>query len=158
MLKILTFLFGTLSCAASFCAEARPLCVAAAFDLAHCMEELNAAFKNNIPDADVRLVTGSSGNFYARIKNGAPFDVFLSADVYYPNALIEAGLASKASLTSYAIGRIALWSLNPRWDVSKGFGAFIDPGLRKVAIANPAHAPYGSPHRRRFGMPDCGIR
>jgi molybdate transport system substrate-binding protein len=99
---------GILSCTAFFCAEARPLYVA-------------AAFKNSAPDADLRLVIGSSGNFYAQIKNGAPFDVFLSADVYYPNALIEAGLASKESLTSYAIGRIALWSINPRWDVSKGF-------------------------------------
>jgi molybdate transport system substrate-binding protein len=92
----------------------------------------------------VRLSMGSSGNFLTQIENGAPFDVFFSADVAYPKKLEAEGLAAPGSTYVYAIGKIVLWTRNDsRVDVGKGFSALRDPAVRKIAIANPAHAPYG---------------
>lgn len=117
--------------------------VAAASDLVYCLEALNGVFAKAHPGARLKVSTGSSGNFYAQIQNGAPFDVFLSADVKYPRALIEAGQAEGGSLTVYAAGRIVVWTLDPRLDVSRGLEVLLDPGVRRIAIANPEHAPYG---------------
>jgi molybdate transport system substrate-binding protein len=87
---------------------------------------------------DLRVVYGSSGNFYTQIRNGAPFDVFLSADIEYPKRL--AG-ARTDSVFPYALGRIVLW-VPPlsRFDPAT---ALQDAGLQHLAIANPEHAPYG---------------
>jgi molybdate transport system substrate-binding protein len=123
--------------------RAGELSVAAASDLIYCLEELHAAFQKEHPDINLKTSTGSSGNFFAQIKNGAPFDVFLSADVSYPEALIKAGLAGEKSLTPYAIGRIVVWTAGDKVDVSTGITSLAGPGVRKVAIANPEHAPYG---------------
>lgn len=117
--------------------------VAAAADLVYCLEELNAAFNKAHPDAELKSSTGASGNFFAQIKNGAPFDVFLSADVNYPKELIKAGLADENSLQMYAIGHLVVWTTLDKVDVSKGVEALAAPGVGKVAIANPEHAPYG---------------
>lgn len=123
--------------------HASSLSLAAASDLVYCLEELNAAFARAHPDIAIKTSTGSSGNFYAQIKNGAPFDLFLSADLSYPRELIKAGLADGASLTPYAVGRIVVWTVTDGVDISKGLAALAGPGIRKVAIANPDHAPYG---------------
>lgn len=118
--------------------------IAAAADLTRCLEELNAAFSKDHPDAVLKVSTGSSGNFFAQIKNGAPFDVFLSADMSYPRQLAEAGLADKQSITLYATGRIVLWSTGRDVDVNRGLDLLKDVKLiKKIAIANPDHAPYG---------------
>ncbi len=117
--------------------------VAAAADLAMCIGELNAAFAKSVGGADVRSSIGSSGNFFAQIKNGAPFDVFLSADTYYPSQLVSAGLADGATLTVYAHGQLMMWTTDPRVDVALGLRLLNDPGIRRVAIANPDVAPYG---------------
>ena len=87
---------------------------------------------------------GSSGSFYAQIENGAPFDLFLSADAEYPRRLAANGLADGEPFL-YAVGRIALWvpassTLDLR---ALGLRALLDPSVAKVAIANPRHAPYG---------------
>ncbi len=119
--------------------------VAAAADLVYCLDDLNAAFKQTRPGVDVKVSAGSSGSFTTQIKNGAPFEVFLSADMSYPRDLVKAGLADEATLTQYAVGRLVLWTNKPaKVDVSKGLGILANPDVvRKLAVANPDHAPYG---------------
>ncbi len=117
--------------------------VAAASDLVFCLAALHDAFGRTPGAAPVTLVTGSSGNFFAQIKHGAPFDVFLSADIDYPRALIAAGLASAPSLTPYAVGRLVLWTVRPDLDLADLPALVRDARVKKFAIANPTHAPYG---------------
>jgi molybdate transport system substrate-binding protein len=124
-------------------ARAEPLMVAAASDLAYSIGELAGAFRQQVPGADVKTSLGSSGNFFAQIKNGAPFHVFLSADMLYPKRLAAEGAADGATLATYAIGRLAVWSLDPRFDLKQGLSVFRDARLSRVAIANPHVAPYG---------------
>jgi molybdate transport system substrate-binding protein len=117
--------------------------VAAASDLTYAMNEITANVEKATGCA-VRLSMGSSGNFLTQIENGAPFDVFFSADIAYPKKLEAEGLAAPGSTYLYAIGKIVLWTRNDsRVDVGKGLAALRDPGVKKIAIANPEHAPYG---------------
>lgn len=134
----------TVSFAASVFSQAKQtLSLAAAADLVYCLEELNAEFQKAYPAIAFKTSIGSSGNFFAQIQNGAPFDVFLSADMSYPQALIKAGLADSSSLTRYAIGRIVLWSIKPELEIEKGLPLLLDSRIKQIAIANPVHAPYG---------------
>jgi molybdate transport system substrate-binding protein len=117
--------------------------IAAAADLNDAMSELIAQFEK-ASGCTARLSTGSSGNFLSQIENGAPFDVFFSADVDYPRKLEAEGLAVPGSVFVYGTGKIVLWvRTESRLDLSKGLAAMRDPSVRKVAIANPQHAPYG---------------
>lgn len=124
-------------------AQAKTLLVAAASDLVYCIDELSAAFGKQAPGAEVKVSTGASGNFFAQIKRGAPFDVFMSADMDYPRQLAQEGAADPASLQPYAIGRLAVWTLDARFDPAQGMRLFADARLTRVAIANPDVAPYG---------------
>jgi molybdate transport system substrate-binding protein len=125
-------------------AHAAPaLQVAAAADLASCLTELNDAFAKSVGGADIKSSIGSSGNFYAQIRNGAPYDVFLSADTDYPRALAKTGMADAASMTVYAHGQLVLWSMQPELDLDAGFAVLKNPKILHIAIANPALAPYG---------------
>ena len=113
--------------------------------------DLNAAFGDLIVrfgashDVDVSVSYGSSGNFYAQLLNQAPFDLFLSADVSYPNRLAARGLTVPQSEFTYAIGRIAVWapSASPLDIEREGLQALTQASVAHVAIANPEHAPYG---------------
>jgi molybdate transport system substrate-binding protein len=112
--------------------------------------DLNFAFKDLVADYEkttghhVKLTLGSSGNFYAQIQNGAPFDLYFSADIGYPKKLEEAGLTVPGSLYRYAVGRIVLWSgSQSNVNVAKGLDVLREPTIKKIAIANPKHAPYG---------------
>jgi molybdate transport system substrate-binding protein len=117
--------------------------VAAASDLTYAMNEIASNFEK-ATGCTVRLSMGSSGNFLTQIENGAPFDVFFSADIAYPKKLDAEGLAAPGSTYLYAIGKIVLWTRNDsRVEVGKGFAALRDPAVKKIAIANPEHAPYG---------------
>jgi molybdate transport system substrate-binding protein len=117
--------------------------VAVASDLTYAMNEIAANFEK-ATGCTVRLSMGSSGNFLTQIENGAPFDVFFSADIAYPKKLETEGLAAPGSTYLYAVGKIVLWTRkDSRVDVSKGFAALRDPAVKKIAIANPEHAPYG---------------
>ncbi len=79
-----------------------------------------------------------------KFNNGAPFDLYFSADISYPKKLEEAGLAVPGSLYPYAIGRIVLWAgKESHLDLSKGLEVLREPTIKKIAIANPKHAPYG---------------
>jgi molybdate transport system substrate-binding protein len=125
-------------------ASARPLLVAAASDLGYCIDELVGAYRKTAPDVELKVSLGASGNFFAQIRNGAPFGVFLSADMDYPRQLARLGAADGATLMPYAIGRIALWSLDPRIDPARGLASLVgDARVLRVAIANPVTAPYG---------------
>lgn len=119
------------------------LTVAAAADLQPVMTEIAARFEKQ-SGATVKLSFGSSGNFFAQIQNGAPYDLFFSADLEYPTRLQAAGLTEPGSLYPYAIGKIALWAPNgSAIDVTKGLSILADNNVQKIAIANPTHAPYG---------------
>ncbi|MDP3089362.1 MAG: molybdate ABC transporter substrate-binding protein [Nitrospira sp.] len=122
---------------------AEEITIAAASDLNFAMKDLVAEYEK-IAGHQVKLSLGSSGNFYAQIQNGAPFDLYFSADIGYPRKLEEAGLTVSGSLYRYAVGRIVLWAgTASRLDVSKGLDVLREPGIKKIAIANPKHAPYG---------------
>ena len=78
------------------------------------------------------------------LQNGAPFDVFLSADMDYPRQLVSAGLADGDTLTQYARGKLVLWTPSDSpLDLHQGMNVLLDPSVKKIAIANPQHAPYG---------------
>lgn len=128
----------------SMAAYSQQLRVAAAADLQFAMKDLAARYERQ-SNQKVEIVYGSSGNFSTQIENGAPFDLFFSADSSYPAKLIEHGLADRQSLYRYAIGRLVLWaSQDEHLDVAKnGFQVLLDPRVSKIAIANPEHAPYG---------------
>jgi molybdate transport system substrate-binding protein len=124
--------------------QAREIRVAAAADLKFALDELGARFEKQA-DRKIDVIYGSSGNFYAQIQNGAPFDVFLSADIDYPRKLEAAGLAERGTFYEYAVGRIVIWMPADAWaDLAKlGWKALLEPGVERIAIANPEHAPYG---------------
>jgi molybdate transport system substrate-binding protein len=118
--------------------------VAAASDLNAAMSDLIARFGGS-HDVDVSVSYGSSGNFYTQLLNQAPFDLFLSADVTYPNQLAARGLTLPQSEFTYAIGRLVLWTpVTSPLDVTRdGMQALTQASVAHVSIANPEHAPYG---------------
>jgi molybdate transport system substrate-binding protein len=122
---------------------AQGLTVAAASDLQSALPAIASEFEKETGQK-VTLTFGSSGNFYTQIENGAPFDVFLSADIDYPRRLEASRLGEPGSVYEYAIGRIVLWTRNDSGiDVRRGLNVLGDPRIRRIAIANPDHAPYG---------------
>ncbi|HZQ92686.1 MAG TPA: molybdate ABC transporter substrate-binding protein [Terriglobales bacterium] len=134
LLLVLTF---------AVCCRAADVFVAAAADLAGAFKQVAARYEARTGNRVV-LSLGSSGNLFAQIQNGAPYDLFFSADVDYAQKLVESGAAEPGSLYRYATGRIVVWA--PKGspvDPAKGLGALTAPGVRRIAIANPAHAPYG---------------
>jgi molybdate transport system substrate-binding protein len=124
-------------------AHPQTLRVAAASDLQFVLAELAAQYEK---ESGVKLAVtyGSSGNFFAQIQSGAPFDLFFSADSMLPNKLAAAHLAERDSLQVYAMGRVVLW-LPPDspLDPAAGLKTLLDSRIQKIAIANPEHAPYG---------------
>jgi molybdate transport system substrate-binding protein len=124
-------------------AAGQALRVAAAADLQFAFQQVSARFQKETGHA-VELTFGSSGNFFSQIQNGAPFDVFFSADVDYPKKLEEAGLGEPETLSRYAIGKIVLWVRKESpIEVSQGLQTLADARIHKISIANPEHAPYG---------------
>jgi len=126
-------------------ASPRELKIAAAADLKFALDQAAASFHASHPDISIQITYGSSGNFYSQLAARAPFDLFLSADIGYPRRLIAEGLALKDSQFIYAIGRIVLWTpKGSKLDITRrGMDALLDPSVKKIAIANPQHAPYG---------------
>jgi molybdate transport system substrate-binding protein len=142
LVRLCVALLGVLAGRSPATAQA-PLRVAAASDLQAVLPALTARFQKQTGGA-VDLSFGSSGNFFAQLQNGAPFDVFFSADVDYPKRLESSGLTVAGTLVEYASGRIVLWTrsdsgLNP----ASGLSILADARVRRVAIASPDHAPYG---------------
>ena len=115
--------------------------LAAAADLKFALDEIVVLFKGAHPAARIETIYGSSGKFSTQIRQGAPFDMYFSADIAYPRALAAEGFAA-SEVRPYAVGRIVLWS------PSRNVGEMTlldlsDPSIKKIAIANPKHAPYG---------------
>ncbi|MFY9676835.1 MAG: molybdate ABC transporter substrate-binding protein [Terriglobales bacterium] len=133
--------FFILLCASAFAQE---ITVAAASDMSAALPELVAVYSKKT-GRSVKLSFGASGNLTNQIRNGAPFDVFFSADEGYPQQLIDEGLASGSTLYRYAVGRLVLWVPNDSpVDLPKlGIKALLDPSVNKISIANPTTAPYG---------------
>jgi len=123
---------------------AQEINVAAAADLSYALPELVAHYSQKSGQR-VKLSFGASGNLSNQISNGAPFDAFFSADEEYPQQLISEGLALKETLYAYAVGRLVLWvPADSKLDVlALGMKALLEPSVKKIAIANPATAPYG---------------
>jgi molybdate transport system substrate-binding protein len=137
---------------------AQEIVVAAAADMSAALPQLVETYTKKTGQA-VKISFGSSGNLTNQIRNGAPFDVFFSADEEYPRQLIAEGLAAKDTLYRYAVGRLVLWVPGDSpLDLSKlGMKALLDPSVKKIAIANPVTAPYGRAAEaalRHFGIYD----
>jgi molybdate transport system substrate-binding protein len=123
--------------------SATPLMVAAASDLQSALPDLVARFEKET-GTKVSVSFGSSGTFFAQIANGAPFDVFFSADLDYPKRLVADGHADADTLYQYATGRIVVWTRkDAAIPIERGLQSLLDSRVRKVAIANPVQAPYG---------------
>jgi molybdate transport system substrate-binding protein len=121
----------------------RPLRIAAASDLQAALPEVVTRFEQET-GVDVTVSFGSSGNFFAQIQNGAPYDVFFSADIDYPKRLVASGHADGSSLYQYATGRLVLWTRKDSGiDVGTGLRGLTDSRVKRIAIANPKYAPYG---------------
>ncbi len=122
------------------CADTVQVAVAANF--AAPMRSIAAIFEKTTGHK-VDLIVGSTGKFYAQVKSGAPFDLFLSADDSTPAKLEQEGLAVQGTRFTYAIGRLVLWSANPA--VVDSQGKVLKQGVfNRLAIANPKVAPYGA--------------
>jgi len=115
--------------------------IAAAADLKFALDEIVALFNKTYPADQVETIYGSSGKFQTQIRQGAPFDLYFSADIAYPRALKEEGFAG-SEVQPYAVGRIVLWSQS-REAGKMTLADLADPSIQKIAIANPKHAPYG---------------
>ena len=133
---VLIFLF-----VAAQTAHAEKITIAAAADLKFALDEIVVLFIKVHTTDQIETIYGSSGKFQTQIQQGAPFDMYFSADILYPRALKAEGFAA-SEVESYAMGRIALWSASR--DASKmTLNDLADPAIQKIAIANPKHAPYG---------------
>lgn len=118
--------------------------IAAASDLQAALKEIITEYAADHPDVQVTATYGSSGTFYSQLTNGAPFDLYLSADLSYANQLVDAGKADADDVFGYAVGRLVLWAPNDSpVDVTQGLAGLEGSDLRALSIANPEHAPYG---------------
>lgn len=123
--------------------SAQEITVAAAADLQLALRQITKRYESET-GSHVRLSFGASGNLVTEIENGAPYDLFFSADVDYARRLVSDNRAVPDTLYEYAVGRLVLWApANSSLDVQKGLALLTDPRVRKIAIANPKHAPYG---------------
>ncbi len=125
----------------SVSAHAEKITIAAAADVKFAMDEIVTAFKMTAPGDEVGVVYGSSGNFNTQIQQGAPYDLYFSADIAFPRELAKNGYAG-SDVKPYAVGRIVLWSATQ--DAARmTMASLADPRITRIAIANPKHAPYG---------------
>ena len=124
-------------------AAPQSLSIAAAANLVFAVKTLNIEFQKTDPGVRVTSMTGASGSLVAQIEHGAPFDVFLSADLDFPRALIRAGQADESSLATFALGRLVFWTTRPGLDVNDIAAVVRNPEVGKLAIANLRTAPYG---------------
>jgi molybdate transport system substrate-binding protein len=140
-MRFFRFAVLALSLVSSNVAHAEKITIAAAADLKFAMDEIVSAFKTAHPSDQVDTIYGSSGTFFSQLQQGAPYDLFFSADIGFPRELAKSGLAA-SEVEPYAVGRIVLWSAT--LDATKmTLASLDDPKITRIAIANPKHAPYG---------------
>ena len=132
-----------LLCALAVPLHSQEISVAAAADLHSSLDEIAAQFQKSHA-AHVKVVYGASGNLFQQLQNGAPFDIFFSANSDYPKKLEAVGLTVPGSYYEYALGKIVLLvRANSQLKLSQGLQVLLDPAVKKIAIADPVHAPYG---------------
>ena len=131
---VIMLLFGSLLFAKS-------LNVAIAANVSYAIDDLIKEFHKSHPDISVKTTLGGSGKLTTQIENGAPYDIFMSANMNYPNALYKSGSAITKPVI-YAKGSLALLSKTKR-DFSKGLKILKDKSIKRIAVANPKTAPYG---------------
>lgn len=144
---------------ASLC-SAQTVRIAAAANLTFVLKPLDDAFIAAHPGATVTTTFGASGNLVAQIRQGAPYDVFLSADLAFPRKLIAAGAAQAGSLKTFAYGKLVLWTMNPDIPLTSIAAVIRNSKVVKLAIANPRTAPYGHAAQEaiaRLGLIEIGV-
>ena len=119
-----------------------PLAIAAAADLRGSLEELAETFQKVNPAVRIQVSYGASGGLAAQIEQGAPFDLFLSADLGYPERLVQAGLTTQEGVSRYATGELILW-VRKELARKEGLQVLTNPAIKRIALANPRLAPYG---------------
>ena len=115
--------------------------IALAANVSYAMPSLKAAFAKYHPDTHIQITVSGSGKLATQIRSGAPYDLFLSANMAYPQALFESGLSAQKPVV-YAQGALAYLSNAPR-DFSQGIKLLLSPAIHTIAVANPKTAPYG---------------
>ncbi|HNX95624.1 MAG TPA: molybdate ABC transporter substrate-binding protein [Holophaga sp.] len=121
--------------------RAQSVTIAAAADLKFALDDVAANYRKAHPSEKIEVVYGSSGKFQTQIQQGAPYDIFFSADISFPRELAKAGWAA-SEVKPYAVGRLVIWSATV--DATKlTLASLADPKFARIAIANPKHAPYG---------------
>lgn len=126
-------------------APRKTLAVVAAASMRSALDESKTAFEKAHPGIQLQLSYGASGSLTAQIQQGAPVDVFLSADLGFPEKLAQGGLVTAEGVIPYAKGLLVLWvrkdtGVNP---AQRGLKVLLDPAIKRIAIANPKLAPYG---------------
>lgn len=116
--------------------------IVVAANLKTAMDSIAKVYKQKNPADNIQITYGASGKFYEQIANGAPFDVFFSADMGFPTKLKESHFGISA-VKLYAIGRLAIWSKKTDPNSQK-MNSLLDPKVKKISIANPVTAPYGA--------------
>lgn len=140
-MKLIKPLLFVCSLLLSLSAHAEKITVAAAADLKFAMDEIVITFKKANSGDEIDVIYGSSGKFHTQIQQGAPYDLYFSADISFPRELAKKGF-SASEVKPYAFGRIVLWSAS--LDATKmTLSSLTDPKITRIAIANPKHAPYG---------------
>jgi molybdate transport system substrate-binding protein len=143
-MRLVACLFVALACAGLGAAPGKEkVSIAAAANLVYVLDALQAEFRRVAPDVKVTTTSSASGTLFAQIKNGAPFDVFLSADVDYPKRAVRENLAVEETLRTFATGRLVLWTTRPNVpveDITKAVGS---ADVKKIALPQPRTAPYG---------------
>ncbi|HEY0759201.1 MAG TPA: molybdate ABC transporter substrate-binding protein [Acidisarcina sp.] len=140
---LLALTSGRSASAADPLPPAAPLRIAAAADLQPVLPSVIAQFQQLHPAAEVTASYQSSATLTTQIQSGAPFDLFLAADLSFPQRVIAAGLADSSQPVPYARGTLVLWARKDSRLQPLSIAALRDPSLKSVAIANPEHAPYG---------------
>lgn len=147
-LSILSFFllfFGLCSCNSNGASAnqdaAKTLTIATAANTQFAIKEIAALFERKY-EVKINLIIGSSGKLTAQIQQGAPYDLFLSANTKYPTSLFESGYAPHPP-TIYANGQLVLWTNLSTLSLDKELTILEDPAIHKIGIANPKNAPYG---------------
>ena len=150
---LMVTLFLTLACGSTLLHAGEPMRIAAASDLRFALDDIAKIYRQAHPAANIEVIYGSSGKMTTQIINGAPYDLFFSADIAYPEKLKEQGLTATEPAV-YAIGRIVIWSNTV--DAAKlTLQDLASDSIGRIAIAQPSHAPYGL--RAKEALQSAGV-
>ncbi|TWP23780.1 molybdate ABC transporter substrate-binding protein [Apibacter muscae] len=138
-IKIILFISAILTII-SCSPKEQKVTIAAAANLRYVLDEIKEQYTKENPEVQLQMIYGSSGTLTQQILNGAPYNLFLSADTKFPESIVKKGMAEGLPI-NYCYGRLAMWSSSI--EVSKGLSILTSPQVKKIAVANPSQAPYG---------------